>query len=128
MRGAVPIIVGLDGRAFLGAEHRQHLRALDEAEEVVVMPGVAANRLAHRLERLDLAVDREHLLDEGAAEMEQPHLEWAFVLGTQAGSGLVEELPHVRLQPNTFGRLPAAGGARLDEDTVADLTGPCETL
>ena len=53
------------------------------------MAGVAADRLARRLERLDLAVDGEHLLDEGAAEMEQPHLERAFVLGAQAGPGFL---------------------------------------
>ena len=92
------------------------------------MAGIAADRLARLLERLDLGVDGEHLLDEGAAEMEQPHLERAFVLGTQGGSAFREELPHVGLEPDAFGRLPAAGGAGLDEHAVADLAGPGESL
>ena len=73
-------------------------------------------------------MDREHLLDECAPEMKQLHLERAFVLRLEGGSALLKELPHVGLQSDTFGRLPAAVGAGFDENAVADFTGPGESL
>ena len=92
------------------------------------MSGIAADRLARGFERFDLGMDREHLLHKGAAEMEQPHLERAFVFGTRRGADFPEKLPHIGLQRDTFGRFSAAGGAGLDEDAVADLAGRGESL
>ncbi len=58
----------------------------------------------------------------------QSHLERAFVFSPEDGSALLKELPYVGLQSDTFGRLPAAGGAGLDEDAVADFAGLGESL
>ena len=60
--------------------------------------------------------------------MQQPHGEGSFVLGAEGGTAFLQELPDVRLELDSFGRLPAAGGARLDEDAVADLADPGESL
>src|SRR5262249_31033171 len=102
--------------------------ALGQAEQVVIVPGIAANRLACLLERLNLGVDGKHLFHEGPPEMQQPHLEWPFVVGSETHAGFLEKLPDVRLEPYALGWLPAAGGAGLNEDAVADVAGPREAL
>ncbi len=60
--------------------------------------------------------------------IQQPHIERPFVVGSQADPAFKEELPHIRLEPDAFGRFPAAGGAGLDEHPVADLARACEPL
>jgi hypothetical protein len=49
-------------------------------KQVVVMPCVASERLSVALEQLDLAVDGEHLFDEGSPEVEQAHRKGFLVL------------------------------------------------
>ena len=92
------------------------------------MAGVSADRRTALLECFYLGMDGEHLLDESAAEMEQPHVERTFILGTEAGSGFREELADVGLEPDALGGLPATGGAGFDKDPVSDLTGASESL
>ena len=73
------------------------------------MPGVAADGLPEVFERLDLGVDGEHLFHEGAPEMQQPHLERAFVFGAEGDPILREELRNIGLDQNaSVGSLPLA--------------------
>jgi hypothetical protein len=72
---ALGVVVGLDRGVLRGAQHRVDLGCAGEGVEVGVVPGVAAQRMGFGHEALDLAVQGEQLLDEGAAEVRQHHRE-----------------------------------------------------
>jgi len=52
MMRADPVVVGLDGRVFIGPEHSQDFRALSQAEQVVVidMPAVTCGESMRSVE------------------------------------------------------------------------------
>jgi len=71
MFAADVIVIFFDGRVFVGLQHCDDLGLCGQLEQVVVVPGIRAERLPVALEQFHLAVNREHLLDKGSAEMEQ---------------------------------------------------------
>src|SRR5262249_15316574 len=109
------VVVGLDLPVLLSPEHSSDLLLAGELVEGVVVSGMPADRGAVALEELDLLVDGEHLLDERAAEVQQPHGEGTLVFGTERAARFLEELSDERAKLDDRGGLASAGNASLEE-------------
>ena len=62
-------------------EHCQNFGPLRQAKQILIVPGVCAGLL----QRFELGMDGEHLLDEGRPKMQKPRLAWSFIVGSQTG-------------------------------------------
>ena len=51
-------------------QHRDYFRLGGQLEKIVVVPGVGTDGLAVALQKLNLAVDGEHFLDERPPKMQ----------------------------------------------------------
>ena len=80
MRTADLVVIRLDDRVLGGLQHGDHFWLRRQLKQVVVVPGVGSERLSVALEQLHLAVDGEHLFDEGSPEVEQAHRKRSLVL------------------------------------------------
>jgi len=69
MSFADAVIVSLDGRVFVRSQHSIDFRMTRELEEIVVAPGIAAERLLGPLQQFHLAMDGEHLLNKCPAKV-----------------------------------------------------------
>src|SRR5262249_15548794 len=85
-------------------------------------------RLAIALEQLDLAVNRKHFLDEGAAEVQQAHRERSLVVGAEGKPCFLQELAEVRAQFDGGRGFASAGGARLYQQAVGNFACAAENL
>ena len=92
------------------------------------MACVRAKRNLVALEQFDFAVNRKHLLDEGAPEVQQRHCEWAFIFRSQRHSGSQQELAEIGIQLDCDARLATARSACFQQNAVYDFTRTTETL
>ncbi len=65
---------------FTGLQHGDDVRLRRQLKQVVVVSRIGSERRLVALENFHLAVDREHLFDEGAAEMQQAQRKRSLVI------------------------------------------------
>ena len=85
-------------------------------------------RLAFALEQFNPGMDREHLLDEHAPEVEQPHRKRSFILCVKRGAGLLEELAKIRTELNDVSGFAPTGCYGFEQNTVDYFAGTAEVL
>src|SRR5260370_27445206 len=107
MGGADLVVMLLYGGGFTRLQHGDHVRLRRQLKEVVVVPRIGSKRLFVAFEQFHLAMDCEHLFDEGAPEMQQAQGKRSLVVRAQGLMCFLEELSQIGAQLDNTGVLTA---------------------
>ena len=112
--GAEDVVVAADVRVLARPKHVHDLRAAGERVQVCVVTCVPCDGRAVLDQANHFRMDREELLDEGPAEVQQCHLERREVVGDVALVALGQKLSDERADLTLFDGVVAALNAWLD--------------
>src|SRR5260370_27505210 len=128
MFAANRVVILLYGCVFTGLQHGDDFRLRRQLKQVGVVPRIGSKRCLVALENFHLAVDGEHLFDEGSPEMQQAQGKRSLVVRAERLMCFLEELSEIGAQLDNSGGLAAAGGAGFEEYAVGDFAGAAEAL